>query len=89
MLFRSAQQRAEAELYQRQKDAEAKQFEAQREAEAQKAQAEAMRFEESRKQPVSGQSVRQRHLRSRQKVLRKQKPWKRRQKHMRSIIRLQ
>lgn len=46
-------------------------------------------LQESRKQPVSGQSVRQRHLRSRQKVLRKQKPWKRRQKHMRSIIRLQ
>ena len=33
-------------------------------------------LQESRKQPVSGQSVRQRHLRFRQKVLRKQKPWK-------------
>ena len=48
----AAQQRAEAELYQRQKDAEAKQFEAQREAEAQKAQAEAMRF--AREQEAAG-----------------------------------
>ena len=39
-----AAQRAEAELYQRQKDAEARQFEAQREAEARKAQAEAERY---------------------------------------------
>lgn len=36
--------RAEAQLYQRQKEAEARQFEAQRQAEAQKAEAEAMRY---------------------------------------------